>query len=87
MLIFLSCFSGEPKIGTLTYAGSKFNGFLEEHLSPGIHALGNNAPGVTWNKVLKGKENFESIIENFPSWDERKDLRNKLIDLLTSKEK
>ena len=83
----MPCYSGEPKVGTLTYAGSKFDGFHEEFLPPGIHALGNNAPGITWNKIANGKKQFEAIVQQTNIWDNRKELLCSLIDLLGSREK
>lgn len=79
--------NGEPKVGTLTYAGSKHDGFLEEFLPPGVHALGNNTPDITWNKIVNGKKEFESIIKKTFSWNNRQDLLDSLIMLLGSKEK
>ena len=80
-------YSGEPKLGTLTYAGSKFDGFHEEFLPPGVHALGNNAPGVTWNKIAYGKTQFEAIVKKTNIWENRKELLCSLIDLLGNREK
>lgn len=74
-------------MGTLAYAGEKFDGFLEEYLTPGIHALGNNAPNTTWNKVIKGKEQFETIINEFKQWKDKSNLIQELTKLLTSREK
>lgn len=79
--------NGEPKVGTLTYAGSKFDGFHEDYLPPGVHALGNNAPGITWNKIANGKKQFEAIVQQTNKWENRKELLCSLIDLLGNREK
>ena len=79
--------SGEPQAGTLTYAGKKFDGFLEEFLPPGVYAFGNNSPDITWNKVLNGKRHFETIVQNAGCWKDRQNLLQALIDLLTNREK
>ena len=49
--------------------------------------MGNNAPGITWNKVLNGKKHFESIVDKSGSWENRKELLHTLIGLLESREK
>lgn len=75
-----------PKIGVLTFAGKK-HGYIEECLAPGVHVLGNNAPGVTWNKVTQGKELFEKIVQNAGSWDDKQILHDRLLDLLVNKQR
>lgn len=81
---YLSC--SEPKIGLLTYGGKK-HGYLEEYLPAGVHVLGNNAPGVMWNKVSQGKQLFEKILQEAGSWDDKNQLQEKLLDLLGNKER
>lgn len=79
----LMLFSGKPAAGTLTTGES----FEEEILEPGLHVLGNNAPGVTWNKVLKGKEHFDNVVKNAGSWDKKEELLDELLRMLCRKEK
>jgi len=67
----------------LTNEGKGDGEFIEEYLQPGCHVLGNNAPGVRWNKVEKGKDQFEKIIEDSSSWDDKQQLLNSLIQMLT----
>lgn len=64
-------------------------GYQEEYLPPGIYALGNNAPGVTWNKVEEGKRGFEEIVRqnNNNGLTDREALLNQLVELLARREK
>jgi len=83
----LGC-SGEPKGGTLTRGPDLQRGYEEDFLPPGVHVLGNNAPGVSWNKVDRGKERFQEIIGQLSNAQQEKEiLMERLIELLTAKEK
>jgi len=79
--------SAKPAFGVLTFEGNQEGEFLEEYLPPGCHTLGNNAPGVLWNKVVEGQSQFERIIESSYSWSGKEQLLKSLIDMLTSKNK
>jgi len=79
--------SGKPAFGTLTFEGNEDGEFLEELLPPGCHTLGNNAPGVSWNKVVQGQSQFESVIASNTTWNGKEQLLESLIQMLTCKNK
>lgn len=86
LILFLTS-SGDQKAGTLTRGPDKARGYEVDFLPSGIHILGNNAPGVTWRKVEESRKRFEDIVQQAAPLNDRRLLLDKLIQLLTNRER